>query len=467
MCFAFLCIKMGIILSIKGRKMEREDRFLQQRGKRWYYVRRVPIDLASHYSAKYIRKRLKTSDLAEARIRRDAMEHADDALWADMRMDGQASDVASRRYDQAINRAVALSYKYVPASELASGADLAEIVKRVEDLPAGGDYSKANSDALLGRVSKPDISLADAFKVLRDEIRAHELASKDKEGKEDWIKLKQMSIDLFIEVCGDIPIGAISREDGRTFFNYWKERVLGKSGTKITGKYANRHIGNLRSLLRDYWAYVGEDHQNPFEGFSFGEKQKGQRIPLRVSQIDSLFLKPGVFQKMNLEARLIAYMMIETGARMSEIATLEAEDFKLEGDYPHLMIFEREGRILKTGNSNRILPLVGISLEAAKIAEKVGGFPHYRPRRKGLSTTLNKFCRENQFFEAGQSMYSIRHSFEDRMKEADVDVEMRKYLMGHEIDREKYGSFASLKKKWEAVKKIELPFDPALFKDIC
>ena len=122
--------------------MEREDRFLQQRGKRWYYVRRVPIDLASHYSAKYIRKRLKTSDLAEARIRRDAMEHADDALWADMRMDGQASDVASRRYDQAINRAVALSYKYVPASELASGVDLAEIVKRVEDLPAGGDYPR-------------------------------------------------------------------------------------------------------------------------------------------------------------------------------------------------------------------------------------------------------------------------------------------------------------------------------------
>ncbi|WP_319568229.1 DUF6538 domain-containing protein [Cohaesibacter marisflavi] len=447
--------------------MEREDRFLQQRGKRWYYVRRVPIDLASHYSAKYIRKRLKTSDLAEARIRRDAMERADDALWADMRTDGQTTDTASRRYEQAINRALALSYKYVPASELATGGDISDILRRVEDLPAGEGYSKANADALLGRISKPDVSLSDAFKVLRNEIRAAELARKDKEGKEDWIKLKQMSIDLFVDVCGDIPIGAISREDGRTFFNYWKDRVLGKSGTKITGKYANRHIGNLRSLLKDYWAHVGEDHQNPFDGFSFGEKQKGKRVPLRVEQIETLFLMPGAFQKMNREARLITYMMIETGARMSELATLEAEDFRLEGDYPHVMIFEREGRAVKTDHSNRILPLVGISLAAAKIAEKAGGFPHYRPRRKGLSTTLNKFCRENHFFDDGQSMYSIRHTFEDRMKEADTDVEMRKYLMGHDIDREEYGSFASLKKKWEAVKKIELPFDPATIKDIC
>ena len=78
-----------------------------------------------------------------------------------------------------------------------------------------------------------------------------------------------------------------------------------------------------------------------------------------------------------------------------------------------------------------------------------------------------KFCRENGFFEERQSVYSLRHAFEDRMKEADIDVEMRKYLMGHAQDRQEYGAYASLKKKWEAVSAIELSYDTAIFDNIC
>lgn len=52
------------------------------------------------------------------------------------------------------------------------------------------------------------------------------------------------------------------------------------------------------------------------------------------------------------------------------------------------------------------------------------------------------------------------------MKEAGVSDEMRRYLMGHEIDREIYGKFGSLKLKQQAVKLIELPFDPSALSDI-
>lgn len=429
-------------------------------------MRRVPSDLEGHYSNPVIRKSLKTTDLAEAQMRRDAMEVADEAYWTTLRLEGRSTDLDQRKYEAASQRAKALSYKYMTAEELASSASVEDLVSRIEYLTSTKSTKKADADALLGRIEKPSVGLNDAFRVVVNEVQATALRAKDDEGRSDWLKGKQRSIDLFVELYGDLPIEEISRDIGRQFFNYWKERVLGADGNPVTGNYANRHLGNIRTLLNEYWGHLGEDHDNPLEGFSFSNKRKSKRLPFRVEQICDNFLRPGAFQHMNREARLALYMLIETGARLSEIVTLQPEDFRLDDEFPHVLVFEREGRGVKTSNSNRIIPLVGVSLEAAKLAAAGGGFPHYRVRRKGLSATLGKFCRENNFFETGQSVYSLRHSFEDRMKEARIDVEMRKYLMGHDIDRQEYGSYASLKFKWEAVKSIELPFDAAIFSDI-
>ncbi|MFY7809549.1 MAG: DUF6538 domain-containing protein, partial [Fimbriimonadaceae bacterium] len=58
------------------------DRFLQRRGDRWQYVRRVPASVAAQdQRAPVIRVSLKTHDLAVARVMRDALEQADHDLW--------------------------------------------------------------------------------------------------------------------------------------------------------------------------------------------------------------------------------------------------------------------------------------------------------------------------------------------------------------------------------------------------
>jgi len=48
------------------------------------------------------------------------------------------------------------------------------------------------------------------------------------------------------------------------------------------------------------------------------------------------------------------------------------------------------------------------------------------------------------------------------MKEARVDEELRSILMGHNVDRPKYGSGGSLKLYQEEMMKIVFPFDPAI-----
>lgn len=441
------------------------DRFLKRRGKRWHYVRRLPVDVAHHYAGNIIQRSLKTDDLAEARVLRNAHEAADESYWQSLRLDGQTAEAAERRYEAAVKKAEAMRYKYREVSDLIAADNLEDMLQRLADVrKSGGD--KQTADALIGRVEQPEITLQKVFKKIQIEVHADYLARKDEEGRKDWLNGKQRSIDLFVSLYGDLPIDQIDRDIGRKFNKYWMDRITAKDGG-VTGGYANRHLGNLRAMLNDYWKLIGEDHENPFGGFSFANKRKSKRKSFTETEIKSLFLSEGKFCELNKEARLIILMMVETGARLSEIATLRAEDFILDHEYPHCQVQERDGRSVKTDNSNRIVPLVGVALAVATIAVDQDGFPHYRSRRKGLSTAVNKFFREHKFFppDSGKSAYSLRHSYEDRMKEADIDVEMRKYLLGHAIDRQVYGEFASIKKKWEIAKKIELPYDPIVLGD--
>jgi hypothetical protein len=91
------------------------------------------------------------------------------------------------------------------------------------------------------------------------------------------------------------------------------------------------------------------------------------------------------------------------------------------------------------------------------------GFPSYKENENNFSGTAGKFFRENRLFPTKKHViYSLRHTFEDRMKEARIDDELRNILMGHTVDRPKYGSGGSLKLYQEEMMKIVFPFDPAI-----
>jgi len=67
------------------------------------------------------------------------------------------------------------------------------------------------------------------------------------------------------------------------------------------------------------------------------------------------------------------------------------------------------------------------------------GFPRYRDK-PDLSATTNKYLRENGLMETPDHVaYSIRHAFEDRLRNAEIDERLRSELFGHAYYREKYG----------------------------
>jgi len=159
----------------------------------------------------------------------------------------------------------------------------------------------------------------------------------------------------------------------------------------------------------------------------------------------------------------MVYVLIETGARMSEICNLRAEQIRLDAEIPHIEI-RAVDRELKTGTSKREIPLVGVALEAMK--QRPSGFPNYVDKGELVSANLMKAFRNRGLFPTSEHViYSFRHAFEDRMLEAEIDYGMRCYLMGHKNNRPDYGQKGSLEYRRDQLLKIVHPFSPEIFND--
>jgi hypothetical protein len=112
-----------------------------------------------------------------------------------------------------------------------------------------------------------------------------------------------------------------------------------------------------------------------------------------------------------------------------------------------------EGRDLKTDQSAREIPLVGVALRAMQ--EQPDGFPRYRDKADVLSALVNKALKARELRpERGQSLYSLRHTFEDRLTAVDAPDKIIACLMGHKWSRPRYGVGPSLEHKRDWLERI-------------
>lgn len=449
-----------------GKKKD-PNRYLTQRVGHYYYRRKVPLDLAdADKRAPIIRVSLKTDDVALARAKRDMMEEADDALWASLLLD-EAKDKAQARYKSAMRRVEALGMTFRSAMSLVTQSTYAELVDRLVDNIDIDRTPRLVAEAVAGMVEVPAVTVSKAFEIYCDEIVPDELINKSAGQKAQWKKVKQRAVNNFIALCGDKAMTEITRDDALRLYRQWQERIAPKEGKPShSASSGNRDIGNMRVLYDAYFTHMGEiDRPNPFAKLNFTARIKRSRPPFDRAWLIGTILKPGALAGLNDEARGIVLALVETGARPSEICNLTPGDIRTSDPVPHLIIQPRDDpddpREIKTASSMRSVPLVGVAL---KVFERhPNGFPRYRDKEMHLSATLNKFFKENKLFPTGKhKIYSFRHSFEDRMKEAGLDEELRRLLMGHTIDRPTYGSGGGLEWRRAELRKIELPFDPVI-----
>lgn len=442
------------------------DRYLTKRQGNFHYKRRVPVTIAHlDERAPHVRTSLKTDDRGLARRKRDLLEAADDALWASLITKG-VTDPARRRYEAAVKRVEALDFTFHGAGYFEQPEAFDDLVDRLRHVLATGQQDQI-MEPLLGAIEVPKMTVSKAFELYCDEIVADELVNKSQVQKDQWKKVKKRAISNFIKLVEDKPMEEITIDDAKKIYRHWLARIAPKEGKATAGASSgNRDLGNMRVLYEAYFKHMGDARRpNPFEGLGFSLKKKRSRPPIPTDWIRDTVLKPGNLATLNEEARGILLILIETGARPSEICNLEPHAIRLSNKVPHLSIEPREDpdnpREIKTESSRRMVPLVGVALEAAQ--RHKAGFPLYRNRENDLSATLNKYLRSNSLLPTkSHTVYSFRHSFEDRMKEGGLDDELRRLLMGHTVDRPKYGSGGSLDWRRRELMKIVLPFDPSI-----
>ena len=121
------------------------------------------------------------------------------------------------------------------------------------------------------------------------------------------------------------------------------------------------------------------------------------------------------------EMRWLLALISDTGMRLSEAAGLHKDDIVLDADIPHVIVQPYPWRRLKTKGSARHIPLIGVSLWAARRIQQRDSsyaFPRYCDgntcNANSASAALNIWMKKvigDDFI-----VHGLRHSLRDRLR---------------------------------------------------
>lgn len=420
--------------------------YITRRGATYYYRRRVPEYLSDYEKRKFIKISLSTKDEKEA-LRKAAIynDYIEDYWRSLIREAGRADPEIE--YQKAIKLAKSHGFAYLNITDIAK-EPLEDIVKRLDAV------TKRNSEpeivsSLLGGSEPPDILLSSCFDKYILLCRDRTVNKSDHQIRK-WKTPRLAAINHFISSIGDKSLKDISRSDILEFRRWWMDRI---ENGEVTASTANKKMMQVKDILHvvSINHEIDIDFDVLFAKVRFKVVEKS-RPPFEEEYVQNVLLSSKSLENLNDEARLLVFAMADTGARESELIGLTEEDIILDEPIPYIWIRARENKALKTLTSERKIPLVGAALHAFQ--QLPSGFNHYRTADTA-STTINKFLRENDLKPTpDHSLYSLRHTFKDRLRDAGAPEEVIDELMGHKKSGPKYGRGHMLEKKHEWLRKI-------------
>lgn len=418
-----------------------------------YYVRRVPKDISGLLTERQFKRSLRHIDhrLPAFKAVYDTVHHEVESVIAKAR-EGRGLPEAQKRYTEAVFRARRFGFDYRPMAVLASEeTGIEDIVSRLLAIEAKIDDKRAaDVDAVLGAVPRPPITLTDALAKYEDHEKAR-LRGKNPDQMRRWRNPLLLAVNNFEQQIGKRALEDITRDDALNFRDWWAGRI-GKDVE--SANTANKNIQALRKIFRTLNDALRLGLDNPFDGLRIADIPREDRVSLTREWLETTMLTGPALAKINDDARGIILAMADTGARLSEIAGLEAADIHVDAEVPHILIRPNATRTLKTAQSKREIPLVGTALAAMR--DHPAGFPRYARKTAAASAVMNKYLKDAGLLPNGATLYGLRHGFQDRLIEVEAPERIQADLMGHKIQRPKYGKGPSLSQMHEWLEKTAL-----------
>ena len=414
----------------------------QRKGSFWYLIRRVPADVRLLDKRPFVKLTtgIRIADDPRAIRATQAVQLLNARLEEDWRDLREGRDPKDRRLvEEAKYTAKLIGLPYKSAAQIASGPfeDLVSRLGLLEKMHPHMD--EALAAAIMGGPDGPPIRLTDLVDAFEKE-QAPALKALSPDQRRKARNPKKRAVANLIGVVGDKALPDLSRDDALSFRDWWRNRVL--VGTAEIGT-ANKDFGHISKMLRTV-----EDARRigisleAFAKLRLEGEETGQRTAYEPDFVQKVILKDGALDGLNHEARRVVYVVADTGLRLSEVVNLLPHHIHLDAEVPHVEIVA-EGRKLKTRHSARKMPLVGCALAAMRL--QPDGFPRYRDKAASLSALVNKALDAREMRPTpGHSLYSLRHTFEDRLTAIDPPDKIIAMLMGHKFQRPRYGAGPSL-----------------------
>jgi integrase len=235
-----------------------------------------------------------------------------------------------------------------------------------------------------------------------------------------FARTARRSVRYVIGKLGNRPITAYSSADAAKFRDHLFEQGLSLGSVR-------RIFGTVRSVINLTMREQGIEGKNAFANTYMPQRDdKKVREPIPFSALCQLQQE---CMAKDDEARWLIAIVSDTGMRLAEAAGLHMNDIELFSSTPHLRVSAHPWRRLKTKSSERVIPLIGASLWAAKRLHDRGGafaFPRYcseeRCNANSASAALNKWIKG--VVGEGYVIHGLRHSLRDRLRalECPADV---------------------------------------------
>ena len=335
----------------------------------YYFSRRVPADLLSHYSYPRIVQGLKTRSAQTAKSRALVAAAKLDEYWSHLRMTDP---------------------DLIGHSLLRQG------------------YSSFTRNTQL------DVSSAAEQCITLPEALETYVTQKGAGKPKSFEAAAQRACIYLVDACGAKNLAEYTRADALRYRDY----LIAKG---LVGSSVSRVISSIRAVFNFAISEYALDLKNPFVGMYF-DKSAGvsKRLPIPIEDIRKV---QNQCRLMDDDLRWLVALVSDTGMRLAEGAGLLKSDIILDVDIPHISLKPHPWRPLKTSGSQRDIPLLGASLWAAQrlsetFPDSPYAFPRYNRRdatnSNSASAALNKWL--HQYVPEGCTMHSFRHSMRDRLR---------------------------------------------------
>ena len=338
----------------------------------YYFSRVIPSDLKHHYSKPRIIRSLKTKSAYRATVASKMLSAKLDDYWLGLRL---------KQLD-------------VPASHLL--------------------------------VSGATVNLESNLPTIDEALETY-LRIKGR-GKSDlFFSHTRRSIKYLMECLGCRSLDQYTSADAAQLRDWFVLRGLAIASIK-------RNFGSIKAVVNFVVLEQGLTCSNPFNGvYLHSDNSSKKRKPIATNNLKAIQAK---CLELDDDLRHLVSLISDTGMRLSEATGLMNSDINLDCDYPHIVITPYPHRSLKTLSSERIVPLVGQSLWAAKriigSTESLYCFPRYtsslRCNANSASAAINKWIKTVAGPEA--VIHGLRHSFRDRLRAVEAPSEVIDQLGG-------------------------------------